>query len=107
MLKIKDNVDLKELEKYGWELDTVNCLTSCKDCKIEHCPIKDEQHYCKSICETLRYTNIYVSKRHREIYGVFDESKTIRSSDKSYKYIEIACKKELKDGIVEKVESDE
>ena len=107
MLKIKDNVDLKELEKYGWELDTIDCFTSCEDCNIEHCLIKDEQHYCKSICEILHYTTIYASKRRREIYGVFDEYRTIRSDNKSYKYIEMACEKELKDGIVEKAESDE
>ena len=103
MLKIKDNVDLKELEKYGWELDTIDCFTTCENCKIKKCRIKEE-HYYKSISKILHYTSIYANKVNREIYGVFDEFRTIRSEDKYYKYIEMACEKELKDGIVEKVD---
>ena len=31
MLKIKDNVDLKELEKFGFEKDWFNCLGERRD----------------------------------------------------------------------------
>ena len=104
MLKIKDNVDLKELEKYGWKLDTIDCFTPCENCKIKKCRIKEEDHYYKSISNILHYTSIYANKVNREIYGVFDEFKTIRSGDKDYKYVEKACEEELKADLVEKID---
>ena len=98
MLKIKDNVDLKELEKYGWELDTINCFTSCEECKIKSCRIKEEQHYYKGISKILHYTTIHVNNKNRKIYGFFDDYKTITDESNSYKYVEMACEEELKDG---------
>ncbi len=92
--------DIKELEKYGWELDTLNCLTSCEQCKIENCRIKSEQQYYKSICDILHYTLIYVSNAHPEVYGIFDEYKTIDSDNPYYKYIQQACEEEIKANLI-------
>lgn len=92
--------DMKELEKYGWELDTVNCLTSCEECRVKTCRIKFEQRYYKNICEVLHYTSIYVSKVHPEVYGIFDEYKTINSDSPNYKYICQACEEEIKANLI-------
>lgn len=50
MLKIKDNVDLKELEKYGFE----NFILFCE--------------YYKNVYEFLRIKHLNVNKETKEIY---------------------------------------
>lgn len=87
MLKIRDGIDLKELEKYGWELDS------------EIAP-----SYYKNISNILHYTFIYVDTTRKYILGCFDDYSTIYDYDDEYKYVEIACGDLIKDGLVEKVE---
>ena len=105
MLKIKDNVDLKELEAFEWELNTLDCFDTCSNCKLKdfNCVIKREQHYYKSIGNILQYTTIHTNNLDRTIYGVFDDYKTIYPTSKDYKYIEIACEDLIQAGLVEKV----
>ena len=93
MLKIKDNVDLKELEKYGYELqeDWWN-----RPSKITTNDIEGEMIYYKHVA---LYTSIEIEIKTRKI----TEQRLDIFINVEEKYIDDLLKADL----VEKVESDE
>lgn len=82
MLKIKDNVDLKELEKYGFEKDKWG-------------------EYHKTICEGRRgqFFELVVSECFRKISGWSEGA----DGDGEEAYIDDTLYDLIKDGLVEKV----
>ena len=84
MLKIKDNVDLKELEKYGFKLNKWN-------------------EYTKEICGGRRgqcFDLIVFSNENRALYGFAYGA----DGDGEEDYIDNTLYDLIKDGLVEKVE---
>jgi len=80
MLKIKDNIDLKELEKFGWEFACRDCLNYCDYENVadnKNCWVIKEQRYCK-FCGN--YTTAFVDNVHREIFVDFDDGGTFNGS---------------------------
>lgn len=41
--------DIKELLKFKWELNNIQCLDTCKDCRLKnsHCIVEENQDYTK------------------------------------------------------------
>ena len=88
MLKIKDNVDLKELEKYGFKLD------------------KDTKWYERKI-DNKWWDLICISSEDREIFNATEEIgywTFCYSDDDFWEYREKYIQDLIKDGLVEKVE---
>lgn len=90
MLKIKDNVDLKELEKYGFELqeDWWNRPT-----KITKDNVEGEEIYCKHVAP---YTSIEIEIKTRRITE--QQEDMFRSVEE--RYIDDL----IKDGLVTKID---
>ena len=91
MLKIKDNVDLKELEKYGFEYD------------------EEKKYYEKNLDEDSNYSDLDILRieEDRIIYSIFgleleDDSYWYDGELEDYHINKIDDL--IKDGLVEKVE---
>ena len=83
MLKIKDNVDLKELEKYGFNVDDENFIWKIVKCNIPRYDGLDLIIFEKKILENVNY---YVHSDYKD-KSAFDTLYDL-----------------IKDGLVEKVE---
>ena len=96
MLKIKDNVDLKELERYGFELEYNLLYTKefdVKDLILDH----SEEEY-----EAKHSINIYLKDKSIKL-DIINNDFTYHCFDDELGGIEDTLYDLIKDGLVEKV----
>lgn len=97
MLKIKDNVDLKELEKYGFIklniMDDDDCIETKVYCAIQ----KDNKCFIENNCINNYFVEFYFNDNREIDYCCYPEQR----SESFFNNIIFDL---IKDGLVEKVE---
>lgn len=97
MLKIKDNVDLKEVENYGFKklniMDGDDCIETNVYCAIQ----KENKCFIENNCINNYFVEFYFDDKREINYCCYPEQR----SQSFYNFIMYGL---IKDGLVEKVE---